>query len=116
VYAAIREHGDPHVSAPSGPDFHQFAKRDMALKLLSEASFSNIDLTTVDCVWNLNAPEDLFEIYAKGTVRAAMVLSKQPPENLAAIRSALTAIVRKQFSCGDRWRVPVPATLVRATA
>jgi SAM-dependent methyltransferase len=116
VYAAIKAHGDPYISAPSGPDFHQFARRDVAIKLLTEARFSNIDVTTVDCVWNLKAPGDLFEIYAKGTVRAAMLLSKQPPENLTAIRSALTATVREQFSSGDRWRVPVPAALVRATA
>ncbi len=116
VYAAIKAHGDPHVSAPAGPDFHQFARRDVAVKLLSQARFSNIDVTVVDCAWNLNAPEDLFEIYEKATVRAAMVLSKQPPENLAAIRSALTAIVREQFCCGDHWCVPVPAALVQATA
>jgi SAM-dependent methyltransferase len=116
VYAAIKEHGDPQICAPPGPDFHQFARRDVAAKLLSEARFSNIEVTTVDCAWNLNAPEELFEIYAKGTVRAAMLLSKQPPENLAAIRSALTTTVRKKFSSGDRWRVPVPAALVRAIA
>src|SRR5437764_2357268 len=59
VYAAIKTHGDPHVFAPSGPDFHQFARRDVAVKLLTEAGFANIDVTTVDCVWSLNAPEDL---------------------------------------------------------
>ena len=116
VYEAIKSHGHPNVSAPPGPDFHQFGRRDMAVKLLSEAGFSNIDVMRVDCVWDLEEPEDLFDIYAKGTVRAAMLLSKQPPQNLAAIRSALTAAVRKQFSSGDRWRVPVPAALVRATA
>ncbi len=116
VYEAIKVHGHPDVTAPPGPDFHQFARRDMAVKLLADAGFSNIDVTTVDCAWDLIAPEDLFEIYAKGTVRAAMLLSKQPPESLAAIRSALTATVRKQFSRGDCWRVPVPAALVRAIA
>jgi ubiquinone/menaquinone biosynthesis C-methylase UbiE len=116
VYAAIKEHGDSQIWAPPGPDFHQFARRDMAVKLLSEAGFSNIEVTTIDCAWNLNAPEDLFEIYAEGTVRAAMLLSKQPPENLAAIRSALTTTVREKFSGGGRWRVPVPAALVRAIA
>ncbi len=115
VYRAIKERGHPDISAPPGPDFHQFARPDVAVKLLSAAGFSNIDVTTIDCVWDLSAPEDLFEIYAKGTVRAAMVLSKQPPGNLAAIRSALTADVREQFARGDRWRVPVPAALVRAT-
>jgi SAM-dependent methyltransferase len=116
VYSAIRAHGHSDISAPAGPDFHQFGKRDVAVKFLSAAGFSEIEVSIVDCAWDLNAPEDLFEIYAKGTVRAAMLLSKQPPENLAAIRSALTAMVREQFCTGTRWRVPVPAALVRATA
>ena len=116
VYGAIKAHGHPNVSVPAGPDFHQFANRDTAMKLLSDAKFSNIDLTIVDCAWDLDAPEDLFEIYAKGTVRAAMLLANQPPPNLAAIRSALASTVRRQFSSGNRWRVPVPAALVRATA
>jgi ubiquinone/menaquinone biosynthesis C-methylase UbiE len=116
VYQAIKAHGHPDVSAPAGPDFHQFARRDVAVELLSQAGFSNVDVMTVDCIWDLSAPEDLFEIYAKGTVRAAMLLSKQPPQNLASIRSALTTTVREQFSSGDRWRVPVPAALVRAIA
>jgi ubiquinone/menaquinone biosynthesis C-methylase UbiE len=116
VYSAIKMHGSPEVSAPPGPDFHQFAKREIAEKLLREAEFKNIDLTIVDCAWDLSAPEGLSEIYEKGTVRAAMVLAKQPAQNLAAIRSAMTEAVRKRFAYRDRWRVPVPAALVRATA
>jgi hypothetical protein len=80
------------------------------------AGFSNIDVTTVDCVWDLNSPDELFEIYARGTVRVAMLLAKQPPQHLAAIRSALTLLVQEQFSYGKRWRVPVPAALLLATA
>jgi hypothetical protein len=45
-----------------------------------------------------------------------MLLAKQPPQNLAAIRSALTTLVEEQFLQGKRWRVPVPAALVLATA
>jgi ubiquinone/menaquinone biosynthesis C-methylase UbiE len=116
VYRAIKAYGHPDVSSPTGPDFHQFARRGVAMELLSEAGFSNIEVTTVDCVWDLGAPEDLFEIYAKGTVRAAMLLSKQPPQNLRDIRSELATTVREQFSNGDRWRVPVPAALIRAIA
>jgi hypothetical protein len=47
---------------------------------------------------------------------AAELLSRQPPENLAAIRSALTGEVRTRFADGGRWRVPAPAALVSATA
>jgi ubiquinone/menaquinone biosynthesis C-methylase UbiE len=116
VYQAIKAHGHSDVSIPAGPDFHQFARLDQAVKLLSDAGFSNIDVSIVDCAWDLDAPEDLFEIYAKGTVRVATMLAHQPPQNLAAIRSALTLSVRQQFSNGDRWRVPVPAALVTANA
>jgi SAM-dependent methyltransferase len=116
VYGVIKAYGSPDVSAPPGPDFHQFARREVAARLLSEAEFTNIELAIVDCAWHLDAAEDLFDIYAKGTVRAATLLARQPPQNLAAIRSALTEAVRARFSSGNGWRVPVPAALVRATA
>jgi SAM-dependent methyltransferase len=116
VYGAVKAHGSPDVSAPPGPDFHQFARRDVAARLLSEAGFTNIELTIVDCAWNLGSAEDLFDIYARGTVRAAALLARQPPQNLAAIRAALTEAVQARFSYRNGWRVPVPAVLVRATA
>jgi hypothetical protein len=115
VYGAVKAHGSPDVSAPPGPDFHQFARREMAQKLMSEAGFANVDLTIIDCVWDLSSPEGLSEIFEKGTVRAAMLLANQPRQNLAAIRSALAEAVRQRFSSGGRWRVPVPAALLRAT-
>lgn len=114
VYDAIKTHGSAEVSAPPGPDFHQFAKRGIAEELLVEAGFSNIDLEIIDCAWDLETPEALSEIYEKGTVRAAMLLAKQPHQNLAAIRSAMTEAVRSRFGFGNRWRVPVPAALVSA--
>jgi ubiquinone/menaquinone biosynthesis C-methylase UbiE len=115
VYDAIKKHGSPDVSAPPGPDFHQFAKLTVAEKLLTEAGFKHIELEIVDCAWELKAPEALSEIYERGTVRAAMLLARQPSQNLAAIRSTLAEAVRKRFAYGGHWRVPVPAALVSAT-
>jgi SAM-dependent methyltransferase len=54
VYGAIKAHGHPDVLLPSGPDFHQFARRGVAVELFADAGFSNIQVTTVDCVWDLN--------------------------------------------------------------
>jgi SAM-dependent methyltransferase len=115
IYGAVKAHGSPDVSLPSGPDFHQFARREIAEKLLSEAGFANINLTIVDCIWDFGSPEDLSEIIERGTVRASMLFASQPPRNLAAIRSALADTVQKRFAHGNRWRVPVPAALLRAT-
>jgi SAM-dependent methyltransferase len=114
VYGMIKRYGSADVSAPPGPDFHQFAQRAVAEKLLSGAGFSDIELEIVDCAWNLDTPGGLSEIYEKGTVRAAMVLSRQSPQDLAAIRSALAHAVEQKFANGERWRVPVPAALIRA--
>jgi len=116
VYDAIKAHGSPDVTAPPGPDFHQFAKKEVAERLLMEAGFNDIDLSILDCVWDLDRPSRLSEIYEKGTVRAAMILASQPPQNLVAIRQAMAEAVQKRFACRDRWRVPVPAVLVRANA
>ncbi len=116
LYGTVKTHGSPAVSAPPGPDFHQFARRETAEKLLSEAGFANVDLTIVDCAWDLDSPEKLSEIFEKGTVRAATLLGRQPSQNLTAIRSALAQAVQERFSYADRWRVPVPAALLRATA
>lgn len=116
VYESVKAHGSPEVSPPPAPDFHQFARRDVAEKLLSDAGFSDVRLQIVDCAWELDAPERLVEIFEKGTVRAAMLLARQPEENLAAIRAAVTELVRERFADGGVWRVPMPATLVRASA
>jgi SAM-dependent methyltransferase len=116
VYGAVKVHGSPEVSAPSGPDFHQFANPVVAKRLLSEAGFTGIDFAIVDSAWDLDTPNRLCEIYEKGTVRAAMLLGKQPASNLAAIRSAIADTVRARFGNGRRWRVPVPAALLSATA
>ena len=114
VYRAIKAHGHPHVWVPSGPDFHQIARQGAAAELLADAGFSNIDVTTVDCMWDLIRRTNCSK-FTQGTVRVAMLLAKQPPQNLAAIRSALTILVEEQFSQGKHWRVPVPIALVLAT-
>lgn len=116
VYGAIKAHGSPNLSAPLGPDFHQFARRETAAKLLSDAGFADVDLSIIDCAWELDAPGHLFDIFKRGTVRAAMILANQPTQNLAAIRSALAQAVQDRFSHEHRWRVPIPAALLRATA
>jgi SAM-dependent methyltransferase len=116
VYEAIKLHGSPDVSGPPGPDFHQFANRKTAEELLLSAGFSDVGFSIVSCAWDLDTPEGLSEIYEQGTVRAAAMLASQPTQNLAAIRTAMAQSVRRRFTDGSRWRVPVPAALLCATA
>ena len=114
LYAAVKAHGGGEVRAPVGPDFHQFAKRDVATVMLSSAGFSDIRLSLVDCHFDLDSPEGLCEIFERGTVRAANLLAAQPSERLAAIRVAIADNVDKRFRHGARWRIPIPSALISA--
>ena len=116
VYGAVKSYGSPSVSLPPGPDVHQFAKRDTAQELLSKTGFSNIELSIIDSGWDVGTPEALSEIIERGTVRGATLLTNQPRQNLAAIRSAIANATRERFGTGNRWRVPIPAALLHATA
>ncbi len=113
-YRVVKKYGSPDVSAPSGPDFHQFSKLDIARKLFGEAGFSDIELAVIDCSWKLESPQLLCEIFEKATVRGAMLLAGQPPECLDSIRLALASAVSERFGCGERWCVPMPATMISA--
>lgn len=114
LYRAIKQHGAPGIAAPPGPDFHLFANPAEAERLLSDAGFSGIEQSVVDCAWRYPRPEGFVEMFERGTVRAAMVLASQPPQNREMIRNAITDEVRRRFADGDRWRVPAPAALISA--
>jgi SAM-dependent methyltransferase len=117
LYGAVKAHGDAAAPLPPEPDFHQFASREVGERLLSEAGFCGIDLTIVECAWDLERPEDPTEIFERATVRAAAMLAGQPKRNLGAIRSALAEMIRERYAWNGRWRVPIPpAALLQATA
>lgn len=116
VYRIVKACGAPGIGMAPGPDFHLFAHPATAQALLTAAGFSAIQSSIVPSGWDFDRPEGFIEMFERGTVRAAELLSRQPAQNLAAIRSALTAEVRERFANGGRWRVPAPAALVSATA
>ena len=111
---AMKKHADPSVSAPSQPDFFQFARLEVAEEMLAKAGFHDVALDTIDCVWRLDSPGQLFTIYAEATVRMAMLLSAQPAMSVEAIRQTMTAAVAREYSVDGAYRVPIPAALVTA--
>ena len=115
-YSSVQEHGSPDVTMPEGPNFHQFANEAAAKTLLGEANLAMQSHEIVDCYFNLDAPEDLAEIIQKGAPRGGYLLTRQPDQNRAAIKTAVAEKVREQCADGDRWRVPIPAALVNAEA
>lgn len=113
-YGSVQEHGDASVKMPESPNFHQFANEEMAEAILSDAGFDVEKQVQVDCAWMLNAPEVLAEIFQNGAPRGGYLLSQQPEANNAAIKAAVAEKVRNRFSHGDKWRAPMPASLIVA--
>lgn len=115
-YRVIKTRGAPGITMAPGPDFHQFANPDTARALLTAAGFSDVASSVVPSAWDFDSPEGFANMFERGTVRAAELLSRQPPEHLAAVHAALTREVAERFASGSRWRVPAPAALISATA
>ena len=115
-YSSVREHGDPSVRMPDSPNFHQFADEEMARALLADAGLAVETQRRIDCYWLLDAPEMLAEIFQQGAPRGGYLLTQQPDDNRTAIKAAVASKVRDRFADGDKWRAPIPASLIVATA
>lgn len=115
-YGSVKEHCVPEVKMPEGPDFHQFADERTAKTLLAGAGLSQQSRKQIDCYWSLSSPGQLAEIFQKGAPRGGYLLTQQPEQTLAAIKTAIAEKVRARFAHGDKWRAPIPAALVTAVA
>ena len=114
LYSSVQEHGDPSVTMPDSPNFHQFADEAMTRTLLADASLAVETQRLIDCYWMLDAPEMLAEIFHQATPRAGYLLKQQPDDNRTAIKAAITSKVRDRFAESGKWRAPIPASLIVA--
>ena len=115
-YSSVQEHGDPSVKMPDSPNFHQFANEEAARSILSDAGFDVETQQQIDCFWILDSPEALAEIFQNGAPRGGYLLSQQPATNNSAIKAAVAEKVRERFGHGDKWKAPLPASLIVARA
>lgn len=115
AFGSIKAHGDPDA-APPAPDFFAFADPATAAQRLADAGFASARSERIDCCFEFDEPDGLWEVFSRATVRAAMILDAQPAEARAAIRHAMAEAVREGFADGGAYRVPAPAALVIAAA
>lgn len=114
VYDAIHAHGSLDVGLPPGPNFFSYGEAGFAAQLLARAGFVKISTTEVPLVWRVSSPDAIIDAISSGTVRAAAVLRRQRPENLARIKEYL----RERVSAYERngiYAVPSPALVASGT-
>jgi len=94
--------------------FFLYADEDQSRTSLTAAGFVAVAVTTIAQTWTVRDADDVFTAILNGTVRAAAVLKRQPPDVLARIRQAVRAEI-ETYVDGERYRIPMPAVLTTAT-
>lgn len=115
-FDAVGRLGDTSVKLPAGPDAHMLANPEIAVGMMTRAGFQDVQLEDVSSQFWVSDPEALFDIFDKGTVRAAALLSAQSREVRDAIRAELAERVRVSGSEMDGgYSVPSPSVVVSGT-
>jgi ubiquinone/menaquinone biosynthesis C-methylase UbiE len=113
VYDAIRAHGSMNVGLPVGPNFFLFSSAEHSTKALLDAGFEAPTFRQVPQTWRGTDPDELFDMVARGTVRAAAILRAQEAQARQVIREAVRETI-SAYRRGDRYEVPMPAVLAAA--
>lgn len=100
---ALAAHGNPDVTLPGAPlPFFHYAEPANAKAALAAAGFdaASVTCTPIPCTAAFEDPDDLFQMFATATARSRAILEAQSPEQLAAIRQAMSESVRaKHHGC-----------------
>ncbi|MGB7240495.1 MAG: methyltransferase domain-containing protein [Sulfitobacter sp.] len=116
LFDAVGRLGDPSVTLPAGPDAHILVDRAIAEPMVHNAGFADMQISEVASELWLRAPEDLFDTFDQGAVRAASLLSGQSAARRDAIRADLAAKVRaKGTAHNGGYLVPAPSVVISAT-
>ncbi|PHP65889.1 ubiquinone biosynthesis methyltransferase UbiE [Zhengella mangrovi] len=110
VLSAIQEHGVPNPKLPAAPPYFRFADKREVEGLLGSAGFGGISIDIIPQVWQHTTPDQLFDAFNEGAVRATAMLRSQPE----SVREIIRSVVRQEVSklkYGDKYLVPVPAVL-----
>lgn len=101
ILNAIAAHGDGNVSLPGAPlPFFHFADPKNAAAALVAAGFDKSSVTheLVPCYAPLADADGLFQMFATATARTRATLEAQTPEQLSAIRAAMSEEVSTRFA------------------
>lgn len=110
VLGAIAAHGDPGVKLPPAPPYFRFADAAEARRAFEQTGFVEPGTRLVDQFWRHETPDQVFDAFNEGAVRATAMLRGQP----APARDKIRAVVRSQVELlrrNGKYVVPVPATL-----
>jgi SAM-dependent methyltransferase len=115
LFDAVGRLGDPSVELPLGPDAHMLADRSSAEPMVTQAGFAEFQLFDVPSELHVQHPEDFFDAFDQGAVRAASLLRSQPAMKRDSIRSDLAERTRSLGNMHNGgFLVPAPSVIISA--
>jgi SAM-dependent methyltransferase len=110
ILEAIAAVGNPTVPLPPGPPFFRYADAAESTRSLEAAGFTAVRIVDVPQRWHLPDAGALLEVFEEGTVRTRALLKGQTPQQIAAVRAAVTQSA-EQFAAAGRLDIPMPAVM-----
>lgn len=110
VLSAIEEYGVSNAKLPPAPPYFRFADEKEVKAVLAPAGFTEISTCIVPQVWRHQTPNQIFDAFNEGAVRATAMLQSQPEHIREVIREAVCREVG-ELKNGDEFLIPVPAAL-----
>lgn len=115
ILGAVEKFGAFDVGLPPGPDVFLYADSDIARTGMTAAGFWSVEVRTIEQIWDVSDPDDVFTGIRDGTARTSALLERQEPEAATKIRAAVAEAMARHRD-GDRYRIPMPAVLVSGIA
>lgn len=109
VLGALDRHG-AKVDLPSGPPYFRFADADEAGRVLRAAGFIEPLTRLVSQYWRHSSPDQLFDAFNEGAVRATAMLRAQPVQTRERIKQAVREEVLLLAQDGV-YVIPAPVAL-----
>lgn len=95
---------------PAAPPYFRFADAGEVETLLASAGFADVSTEIVPQHWRHATPDQVFDAFHEGAVRATAMLRSQPEEVRNQIKKAVRSDV-EALREGQEYVVPVPAAL-----
>lgn len=110
VLGAIQEHGEPNASLPPAPPYFRFADAEEARNVFEQTGFIEPNTCLVSQYWYHDTPDQVFDAFNEGAVRATAMLRAQSAEAREKIRTIVRTQVER-LRKGDKYVISVPAAL-----
>jgi len=115
LFGSIKAHGNLDVPLPHGPDFFQFSEQEKMASALQDAGFCDIEVRTIEQIWEFDDPLGIVKAIMEGGVRARALLLAQTDSAQIAISRAVEEGMERYFTSGGVYRVPMPALIGAGT-